>query len=116
MKTAILFAAALAAASTLASANEGITFSKPVTYTQPVTYAAGVTYLAPVTYAASTTTLEPVVLEGIVVTPKRTYSASEYRVHLLSKRSKSPHTTVVRHQRQRSEWNGVVGVLGKVFN
>lgn len=83
MKTTTLSLAAALALTAASSQAEGITFNKPVTYTQAVTYSAGVTYLAPVTYGepalASNVQAEPVRLERIIVTPRRSYSEREWR-------------------------------------
>lgn len=84
MKTTILLAAALTSTS-MAAVAAGVVFKTPVTYTEPVTYAAGVTYLAPVTYAAATTTLEPVLLERVIVTPKRVYAEHEWQAHIATR-------------------------------
>lgn len=88
MKLTTALAAALATTALTAQAG-GVVFQTAVTYTEPVTYAAGVTYLAPVTYAPTTTEAKaaavPVVLERIVVTPKRTYGEHEWHAHLATK-------------------------------
>lgn len=116
--TAALLAASFALT---AAAGQGVTFDTPVTYTQPVTYAAGVTYLAPVTYGAEVKTVaaaEPVVLEGIVVTPKRTYTASEWDAHLLAREEgPAPRLLPVHRMHKRGgDWTGVMKSFLPVFH
>jgi hypothetical protein len=85
MKTTAAALIAALAFNTAAHAG-GIVFKTPVTYTEPVTYAAGVTYLSAVTYSETADVTgaakaAPVVLEGIVVTPKHTYTTTEWKHH-----------------------------------
>lgn len=103
MKPTSSLAAALLASTTLAAQAGGVVFQTAVTYTEPVTYAAGVTYLAPVTYAPTTAETRaaamPVVLERIVVTPKRTYGEREWHAHLATKAA-AAQTYPVRSERR----------------
>jgi len=93
MKSTTLLAAALATFSLQAHAG-GVVFEAPVTYTEPVTYAAGVTYLAPVTYAPTAAKPVPVVLERVVVTPKRRYTEQEWQVAQANQRKGAALYTV----------------------
>ena len=114
MKLTTALAAALAATALTAQAG-GIVFQTAVTYTEPVTYAAGVTYLAPVTYAPSTPDARaaamPVVLEGIVVTPKRTYGEREWHAHLAARGAAAQTYPVRSEKRYESTTPALLRVL-----
>lgn len=105
-KTAALISLTLLS---LAAQAEGVTFNTPVTYTQPVTYAAGVTYLAPVTYsetrqlAALNAAAAPVMLDGVIVTPSRTYSEAEWRAVRLARAEQKSRNNSTRYLQVRAE-------------
>jgi len=116
MKHIAPIAALILAAAPAAFAAEPVVISTPMVYTQPVIYAAGVTYHSQVQYQAALTAIEPVVLEGIVVTPKRTYSASEY-ASLMASRKLDGSRQVARQQRSgESPWRSAVRAWLPVFN
>lgn len=101
----LLIAASLLAAPAFAAT--GIVFNQPVTYTQPVVYAAGVTYLHDVSFSATANSPTPVELEGIVVTPRHTYNASEWHRLQLAKRQAPRGLRLVRRSGHRElGWQG----------
>lgn len=119
-KLAALIATAIAFS---ANASDGVTFNRAVTYTQPVTYTAGVTYLGEVTYAdqgaKKAASAEPVLLEGLVVTPTHTYSRSEWDAKMQARFERdrdAPRMVRVHRQAKRRDWTSVLKSFTEVFN
>jgi hypothetical protein len=116
MKLSAPIAALVLAAAPAAFAAEPMVISSPMVYTQPVIYAAGVTYHSQVQYQAALTAAEPVVLEGIVVTPKRTYSASEYASLMASRKLGGNRRLASKHRSADSFRGSAVKAWLPVFN